>query len=76
MLSVGIIPPKHRESWLDSVLREIAFHQAVTSRGKRKIRGVKKEPVIMGQEKEEIPSISHVAQRHEFLLTKQYWTHV
>jgi len=36
-------PPEQRKSWLDSVLSEIAGGRAVTSRGKRNPRGVKRK---------------------------------
>src|SRR5450756_2689939 len=44
-------PPKRRQDWLDSVLREMASHRAVTSRGKRNIRGVKKRTSNYGARK-------------------------
>jgi hypothetical protein len=56
MPSVGAIPPpKHRESWLDSVLSEIASHRAVASRGKRNIRKVKKRTSNYGARKKGYP---------------------
>ncbi len=39
----ALFPPEQRKSWLDSVLREIASVRAVTSRGKRNPRGVKRK---------------------------------
>jgi hypothetical protein len=44
-------PPKRRQEWFDSVLREMATHRAVTSRGKRNIRGVKKRTSNYGVRK-------------------------
>jgi hypothetical protein len=42
-LSAAIPPPEQHSSWFDSVLREIAAGRAVTRRGKRNPRGVKRE---------------------------------
>ncbi|MDP2827378.1 MAG: hypothetical protein Q8O37_02095, partial [Sulfuricellaceae bacterium] len=36
-------PPELRSGWLDSLLEEIASVRAVTSRGKRNPRGVKRK---------------------------------
>jgi hypothetical protein len=36
-------PPEQRESWLHSILREMADGRAVTSRGKRNPRGVRRK---------------------------------
>src|ERR1035437_255044 len=44
-------PPKRRQEWLDSILREMASQRAVTSRGKRNIRGVKKRTSNYGARK-------------------------
>ena len=38
----GHHPPKHMQSWLDSLLYEMASRRSVKSRGKRNVRGVRK----------------------------------
>ena len=42
-LLVSLFPPVQRQSWFDSLLAEMASERAVTSRGKRNPRGVKRK---------------------------------
>ncbi len=52
-----------------------ATHRAVTSRGKRNNRGVKKRISNYGARKRGSLSISHATPNQEFFLTKPYWAH-
>ena len=54
----------------------MATHRAVTSRGKRNNRGVKKsESATRGRGKEGTLSISHATPNQELFLTKPHWAH-
>lgn len=52
---VGAIPPKHHRGWIDSILMEISSYREITSRGKRKVRGVKKRTSNYGARQKEDP---------------------